>query len=298
MGMNLGVTTNLFLPLRLHPGLLDSIKGAGARSIQIVAARHHFDYTDRVALRELAAWFRDNNLEARLHGPIYPAGEWSRHVDPRSTSSTAKSPAASTPWTRPSAPSNPPSRSPSAPSPFTSACATKSGACARSKTPSPPVEHLNAFARPLGVQLLLENLQNEVTTPEHLLEILRAGHFDSVGLALDIGHAHLTDFQNPGAGIDAAFELLRPRIAELHLHDNHGQRDQHLWPGDGSIDLPNLFHHIDALPSATPVLLEIAHELNPEPSDLQPKLANLRSTHQQTQEQTQEEAQTQRTNQP
>ena len=33
------------------------------------------------------------------------------------------------------------------------------------------VEHLKAFAGPLGVQLLLENLPSDVATPEHLLEV-------------------------------------------------------------------------------------------------------------------------------
>ena len=31
------------------------------------------------------------------------------------------------------------------------------------------IEHLKAFAGPLGVQLLLENLNNQVATPEHLV---------------------------------------------------------------------------------------------------------------------------------
>ncbi len=48
------------------------------------------------------------------------------------------------------------------------------------------IEHLKAFAHPLGVRLLIENLQNDITSPEHILEILRVGHFDHVGVCLDI----------------------------------------------------------------------------------------------------------------
>ena len=115
----------------------------------------------------------------------------------------------------------------------------------------------------LGVQLLLETLQNEITAPERLLEILRVGHFDSVGVTLDVGHAHLTDYQNPGAGIDAAFELLRPRIGELHLHDNSGSRDEHLWPGSPEVGInwENVQRHIAELPDDIPGMLEITHEL-------------------------------------
>jgi sugar phosphate isomerase/epimerase len=122
------------------------------------------------------------------------------------------------------------------------------------------IEHLKAFAHPLGVRVLLETLQNEVTTPEHLLEIVRVGHFDRVGICLDIGHAHLASPEN-NIGVDAAFELLKPRIAQLHLHDNHGVKDDHLWPGTAAIDWTNVARHIATLPAATPAVLEIAHEL-------------------------------------
>jgi sugar phosphate isomerase/epimerase len=105
--------------------------------------------------------------------------------------------------------------------------------------------------------VLIENLQNEVTTPEHILEILNIGHFDNVGVTLDVGHAHLSD-----SGMDHAFELLKPRIRELHLHDNNRLRDEHLWPGSGSIDWTNLQKLAATLPAEIPGILEIAHDLN------------------------------------
>ncbi len=30
-------------------------------------------------------------------------------------------------------------------------------------------------------------------------------------------------------------------ISEIHLHDNHGERDEHLPLGEGNIDLPAVF---------------------------------------------------------
>ena len=41
------------------------------------------------------------------------------------------------------------------------------------------LEHLGAFARALGVRVLVENLTSEPTTPEHLVTILDLGHLDS-----------------------------------------------------------------------------------------------------------------------
>ena len=80
------ISTHVFLQQRLHPGLLDALHNTGAQSIEIFAARHHFDYSDRSAVRDIAAWFRFNEVAATLHQPIYTSdradAQWSRHVAP------------------------------------------------------------------------------------------------------------------------------------------------------------------------------------------------------------------------
>jgi sugar phosphate isomerase/epimerase len=258
--MQPGLSTHVFLQQRLHPGLLEALHQSGARTIELFAARHHFDYTDRSLLRDIASWFRSNDVAATLHQPLWADAQWSRHVAPtlnlidveksrridsmdevkRAIESAEQIPIQS--------------------------IVLHLGQ--RSDTWSPrslehsltAIEHLKAFAHPLGVRILLENLQNEITTPEHLLEIVRVGHFDNVGICLDVGHAHLSAPEK-NKGIDEAFELLKPRIAELHLHDNSGQKDDHLWPDAGTIDWKNVTRHIATLPAKTPGILEIAHEL-------------------------------------
>ena len=47
----------------------------------------------------------------------------------------------------------------------------------------------------------------------------------------------------------------------MHLHDNHGVRDEHLWPGEGTIDWAVFAQQVAALPAETVGTLEIAHEL-------------------------------------
>jgi sugar phosphate isomerase/epimerase len=276
--MQPGLSTHVFFQHRLHPGLLDALKAAGARTIEVFAARHHFDYTDTLAVRELAAWFRSNDVRAVLHQPIYITDradtQWSRHVAAnlnliapekshriaamdevkRALESAEQVPFAAivlnlglkdSPWDE--------------------------LAIEHSLT---AIEHLKAFASPLGVRLLLENMENEVTTPEHLLYILKTGHFDSVGVCLDVGHLHLAmpvDDAPRDSGVGAAIELLHSRIAQVHLHDNHGplahhgaissssdMKDEHLWPGDGTIDWPAVSASLAALPAATPGILEVA----------------------------------------
>ena len=268
--MQPGISTYVFLHQRLNPGLLDALRNSGAQAIEIFAARHHFDYADRSIVRDIAAWFRSNEVAASLHQPLFSDSHWSRHtapslnlIDPeksrridamdeikRAIESAEQIPFRAItlhlglkdePW--------------------------NTRALENSLT---AIEHLKAFAHALGVKILLENLQNEVTTPQHLLEILRAGHFDNVDVTLDIGHAHLNAPAN-NAGIDAAFEVLKHRIAELHLHDNQGVKNDHLWPGSGSVDWANVARHIAALPPSTPGILEIALDLEETPESVATK---------------------------
>lgn len=258
--MQPGISTHVFLSHRLHPGLLDTLQRSGARTIELFAARFHFDYTDRAQLREIASWFRDSGTPATLHQPIFTrelSENWSRHV-PATLSLIAPEKSQ-----RIDAMDEVKRALESAEQIPISAITLHLGlkddpwdtrAIENSLT---AIEHIKAFAHPLGVKVLIENLQNEVTTPEHILEILHAGHFDNVGVTLDVGHAHLSD-----TGLDHAFELLRPRIAELHLHDNHGIRDEHLWPGTGEIDWANLAKLTASLPAEVPGILEIAYDLD------------------------------------
>ena len=254
--MQPGISTHVFLQQRLNHGLLDAMHKGGAQVIEIFAARHHFDYADRSVVRDIADWFRSNDVSATLHQPLYSDAQWSRHVAPTlnliDPEKSRRIDAMDEVKRAIESAEQVPFRA------ITLHLGLKdelwnTRALENSLT---AIEHLKAFAQPLGVKVLLENLQNEVTTPEHLLEILRVGHFENIGITLDLGHAHLS-----GGGIDAAFELLKLRIAELHLHDNQSTKDDHLWPGSGKVDWKNVAKYIATLPPSTPGILEIAHVL-------------------------------------
>jgi sugar phosphate isomerase/epimerase len=246
-------------------------------TIEVCAARHHFDYTDAESVREIAAWFRSSDVRAVLHQPIYLSDradtQWSRHVAANlNLIAPEKSHriAAMDEVKR--------ALECAEQVPFAEAVlhlglrdsAWDEPAIERSLT---AIEHLQAFASPLGVRLLLENLQNEVATPEHLLYILQSGHFDRIDIALDLGHLHLAQPVEDAprdSGVGAAIALLGKRIAQVHLHDNHGplaphvdMKDEHLWPGEGTpgggtIDWAAVSASLAALPAATPGILEVA----------------------------------------
>jgi sugar phosphate isomerase/epimerase len=246
------ISTHVFLRQRLHPGLLESLAKGGAQGIEIFAARQHFDYTNKAHVKEIALWFAANPVEPfSLHMPLFgdtemgrggaPAinvvhPEKGRRIDAMDEVKRALEAAEDIPlrylilhlgeredrW-----------------SPRTLEHAMTA------------IEHLQAFARPLGMKLLLENLQNEVTDSPNLMEIIRIGHFKDVGVCLDLGHAHL------GGGIAAAIAELKPLIRSAHIHDNHGQKDEHLWPGDGTIAWTESMQELRTAPQLSAAVLEI-----------------------------------------
>jgi sugar phosphate isomerase/epimerase len=73
------------------------------------------------------------------------------------------------------------------------------------------IEHLRAFAKPLGVRILLENIPNELSTPDRLVEMIRAAHFDDVGICFDFGHAHMMGSVSEGFRDPAEAGLLHAR---------------------------------------------------------------------------------------
>jgi len=137
------------------PGLLEVAVQSGAQGGRIFAARQHFDYTSREHVADLAAWFRSNPLKP---GQCTPALRRPRDGPLRHSRSqpacTRKKRAASRPWTRSSALSKPPIPSPPQ---------SRRASGRRDDEWSPrsieyaltALEHLGAFARPLGVRPLV-----------------------------------------------------------------------------------------------------------------------------------------------
>jgi sugar phosphate isomerase/epimerase len=261
--MQRAFSTHFFLNQRLHPALLEVACNAGAQAIELFAARQHFDYTSREHVEELAAWFGSNPAEPfSMHAPLFPdremgrAGapavnvlhpEKSRRIDAMDEIKRALEVAERIPiknlilhlgekedrWSQRSM-----------------------------EYALTALEHLGAFSRPLGVRLLVENLSSDAASPEHLMETLEMGHLTNVGICLDLGHAHMSQ------SVAEAIGILGQRIASVHVHDNHGMRDEHLWPGDGTIDWPAATKALGALANPPTAVLEINYTLNDPPASI------------------------------
>jgi sugar phosphate isomerase/epimerase len=88
-----------------------------------------------------------------------------------------------------------------------------------------------------GARGLILALENGAAAGQldYLEEILADVDRPALGIALDVGHAHLR-----GGDPAAAARRVAPHLRHLHLHDNHGARDEHLPPGQGTLDWPAL----------------------------------------------------------
>nr|WP_303649989.1 sugar phosphate isomerase/epimerase family protein [Desulfobotulus pelophilus] len=97
-------------------------------------------------------------------------------------------------------------------------------------------------------RLLLENVYEE--SPQDLLRLLEYLRSEDVGACLDTGHL----FAFGSGGLTEWVRVLGSFVGEVHLHDNMGDKDSHLPPGQGRIDfssLPALFRQQSGFPVIT-----------------------------------------------
>jgi sugar phosphate isomerase/epimerase len=97
------------------------------------------------------------------------------------------------------------------------------------------LEHLVLHARHVGVTIAVENTTSEMGDPAYLRTFVDETRLTGLRFNFDIGHAHLADGLE-AERIEKAFAPLRELAVSAHIHDNHGEKDEHLPPYDGSID--------------------------------------------------------------
>src|SRR5438067_6092382 len=74
-------STYAFIRQRLHPGLLDGLVRAGAETVEIFAAKGHFNYQDRAHVMEIAKWSRDSGIAINsMHSPMFFDEQWGRDI--------------------------------------------------------------------------------------------------------------------------------------------------------------------------------------------------------------------------
>jgi sugar phosphate isomerase/epimerase len=87
------------------------------------------------------------------------------------------------------------------------------------------------YAAPMGVSFALENTPRGYTRePTRLVQLMMDLGAPNVGVCIDTGHHNIV-----GDPVEA-LRIIGKHLFTLHLHDNHGEQDEHLCPGLGAID--------------------------------------------------------------
>jgi sugar phosphate isomerase/epimerase len=103
----------------------------------------------------------------------------------------------------------------------------------------------------LGSRLMLENVYE--AGPEDMAPLLEELQNYNVGFCFDTGHQ--AAFSQ--SSLESWLNGLGRYLAQLHLHDNAGNVDQHLALGSGRIDFSMLFQYLEKLFSEGPPLITL-----------------------------------------
>lgn len=90
---------------------------------------------------------------------------------------------------------------------------------------------------PIGCTIAVENIFEE--EPSTLLALIESFSHPRVRHCFDVGHWNL--FHSPAIGLEEWFAALGAHIAQVHIHDNSGKRDDHAPIGEGNIDFELYF---------------------------------------------------------
>jgi len=229
-----GVSTHLFHASRLTADHLVAIRRAGFAEVELCATRSHFDYTSPAAVADLGRWLAEQHLTLRsVHAPVAEAVRGPQWVAPYSTA------AADEPRRRAAVAEVGRALTLARSIPYrhlvlhlgvpetrdTPAGDNHLAAARRS------LQEIAALAREVNVTVAVEVLGTGLSSAATLVRLLEEDlDLGPTGICLDLGHAHLR-----GDVVDT-IETVSGHVVLTHLHDNAGRRDDHLVPGQGTID--------------------------------------------------------------
>lgn len=224
------LSTYLFINRRLTSALLEESARARIPAIELFCSRPHFDYHSPQHVRELAGWLAEHSLALHsVHAPTErdasPGRESGvpisicdperlRRLDAVDEVKRALELAEFIPFRF---------------------LVQHIGVARESEDPRKwdaafnSLEHLVLFAKQRGVTIALENTPGELATPAHLRRFIEETRLHHLRLCFDTGHAHMED------GVESSFETMCELVVTSHVHDNHGQKDEHLLPYEGTI---------------------------------------------------------------
>ena len=227
--MEFGISTYGWNQELLRPALLEQIRAAGFRKIELFANRPHLDYHDHGVQKNIASWFRGNDVaQPVLHLPFHErtgrnSGHW---ISPLAEEASDRNVAL-----------DETKRALELTDRIDIGCLVVHLGIPHQAFNPVVFEHaytlLTTISTFTGVPVVIETLDNDISTPERLREFLHVSQLDDVGICYDIGHSYLHE-RLP------EFD----RVRAIHLNDNQGDADQHSLPFEGSIDWARFVDHV------------------------------------------------------
>jgi sugar phosphate isomerase/epimerase len=127
------------------------------------------------------------------------------------------------------------------------------------------------------VTLAVENTTSEMGAPAYLRAFVDETRLTGLRFNFDVGHANLAD----GAAeerLEKSFAPMKDLLASVHLHDNHGEKDEHLLPYEGSIDWGAAIPLLKSAPNEElPVVLELKEKFGADAPPVTEQLAAARA---------------------
>src|SRR5467141_1655788 len=271
------LSTYLFVSRKLTPEILEQVAGAGFEGLEIFCTRSHFEYSVKSEIQVMASALERHHLQlVSLHAPtsrdlsaMRESGtplsicevERVRRVEAMDELKRAIDVADDLPYARLVLHMGG-SREMADPRKRDAAFST--------------LEHLILHAHHAGVAICIENTTSEMGDPGYLRAFVDETRLTGLRFNFDVGHAYLSDFPQDQR-IEKSFTPLRDLLSAVHLHDNHGEKDEHLPPYDGSIDWSAAIQTLQSAPQAVlPIVLELKEKTGPDAPTATEQLAAAR----------------------
>ncbi len=272
------LSTYLLISKKLTPELLGQIAEAGFQRIEIFCARSHFEYSLKPEVRAMAGALEAHRLQlVSLHAPtsrdlsaMRESGtplsicevERVRRIEAMDELKRVIDVADDLPYAR---------------------LILHMGGSRETADPRKrdaafsSLEHLVLHARHAGVTICVENTLSEMGNPDYLRAFVDETRLSGLRFNFDIGHANLAELPEEER-LEKSFTPLREMVSSVHLHDNHGEKDEHLPPYDGTIDWANAIKILQsAQQTDLPLVLELKEKTGPEAPTVAEQLAAARS---------------------
>lgn len=258
--MQFGISTQIQRGSTVTIDLLETIRKAGYEKFELFCNRPHLDFHNRTLLRSIGRWFAENGLPApSIHLPFMEGGgkyerAWisALAAERRHREYAIDEIKRALELTDHVAPAyvvmhlgNPDDK-------FTPVAFDYAYAA---------IAQIRAFS---GVRVMVENIPNEISTLERIQEFKSIADIPDIGICYDTGHGHL---QKNTGGFDI--------IDTTHVHDNHGEKDEHLWPFEGTLDWPQLIEKLAAAHYHGPFIFETRSDDLSKGGDVQSRLKDL-----------------------